>query len=243
MPKPRRPDTVFWVDPAAIRGNRLTLDREESHHLLHVHRAVPGAAFVAVDGAGGTYECLLESSDRGVAVGTVTRRSSGQGELPVPIALLVGLPDAGPAETVVAHAVPLGASAIDFVACARAGRPALGPAPLSRLSRIAVSSLKQSRRSRLPAIRSSASLEAALALLGDGPRFLADPESPSRLSPALGKLQGFISLAVGPPGGFTDEEVGVLRDAGFQSISLGDSRLTTETAAMAILAIARNYLE
>ena len=243
MLKPRRPDTIFWVDPDAIRGDRLTLDREESHHLLHVHRAVPGAPFVAVDGAGGTYECLLESCDRGVAVGTIARRLSGQGEPSVPIALLVGLPDAGPAETVVVHAVPLGAFAIDFVASARAGRPALGRARIDRLSRIAVSALKQSRRSRLPAIRSSESLTAALAPLGDGPRFLADPGSQSRLHPAPDELQGFISLAIGPPGGFADEEVGRLLDAGFRPISLGNSRLTTDTAAIALLAVVRNYIK
>lgn len=243
MPKPRRLDTIFWVEPAAVKGDRLTLDREESHHLLHVHRAALGAPFVAVDGAGGTYECLLESSDRGVAVGTVTRRWSGQGELSVAITLLVGLPDAGPAETVVLHAVPLGACAIDFVASGRAGRPALGPARLGRLSRIAVSAMKQSRRSRLPAIRSSASLDAALALLGDGPRFLADPGSPSRLGSTPEELQGFISLAIGPPGGFADEEVRALRDAGFKPIALGNSRLTTETAAVAFLAIVRNYIK
>ncbi|HKW50717.1 MAG TPA: 16S rRNA (uracil(1498)-N(3))-methyltransferase [Candidatus Eisenbacteria bacterium] len=243
MSKPRRPDTIFWVEPDAIRGDRLKLDREESHHLLNVFRAIPGTRFVAVDGAGGTYECHLESSDRGVAVGTIEHRSTGKGELSVPITLLVGLPDAGPTETVVAHAVPLGASAIDFVASARAGRPALGPSRLGRLSRVAVSALKQSRRSRLPSIRSSASLEEAIGLLGEGPRYAADPASPSRIKPASDKLQGFISLAVGPPGGFTDEESGTLREYGFRPISLGDSRLTTETAAIALLAVIRNQIE
>jgi len=241
--EPRRPDTVFWVDPSAVQGDRLTLDLEESHHLLHVHRAVAGTQFVAVDGVGFTYECLLESSDRGLAVGSVIRTLREQGEPPVPITLLVGLPDAGPAETVVAHAVPLGASAIDFVACTRAGRPALGPTRVSRLSRIAVSALKQSRRSRLPAVRSSASLEAALALLDDGPRFQADPEGRSRLDPHHESIQAPISLAVGPPGGFTPEEAARLLVARFEPISLGNSRLTTETAAIALLAVIRNQLK
>jgi 16S rRNA (uracil1498-N3)-methyltransferase len=241
--EPRRPDTIFWVDPPAIEGDRLTLSLEESHHLLHVHRSVIGATFIAVDGAGGTYECLLESSDRGIAVGSIARRWSEQGELHVPIALLVGLPDTGPTETVVVHAVPLGASAIDFVVCARSERPALGPTRLSRLSRIAVSALKQSRRSRLPSIRSSPSWEAAVAQLGQGARFFADSEGHSNLEPAGGLLQSSISLAVGPPGGFTLEEAGTLRKSGFEPISLGYSRLTTETAAIAILAVARNHIK
>jgi 16S rRNA (uracil1498-N3)-methyltransferase len=241
--EPRRPDTIFWVDPSAIEGDRIALSLEESHHLLHVHRSVRGATFIAVDGAGGTYECLLESSDRGVAVGSIARRWSEQGELAVPISLLVGLPDAAPTETVVVQAVPLGASAIDFVVCARSERPALGPTRLSRLARIAVSALKQSRRSRLPAIRSSPSWEAAMAYLGKGARFFADPEGQSRFEPPGGSLQGFISLAVGPPGGFTAEEAGTLRMSGFEPISLGNSRLTTETAAIAILAVARNHIK
>jgi 16S rRNA (uracil1498-N3)-methyltransferase len=240
--KPRSPDTVFWVDPSAVRGDRVTLDPEESHHLLRVHRAAVGAAFTAVDGAGGTYECLLDSSEGGIAVGTVTRRSVGSGELSLPVALLVGLPDAGQAEAVVAHAVPLGAATIDFVACARSGRPALGPTRTDRLSRIAISALKQSRRSRLPAIRSSASLRAALTLLGDGSRYLADPAAPSRFRSTRAELQGHISLAVGPPGGFTPEEAELLREADFRPISLGESRLTTDVAAISLLAVVRNLL-
>jgi 16S rRNA (uracil1498-N3)-methyltransferase len=241
--EPRRPDTVFWVDPSAVHGDRLTLDPEESHHLLHVHRAAAGTPFVAVDGAGVTYECLLESSDRGIAVGSVTRRAAEQGELPVPITLLVGLPDAGPVETVVSLAVPLGVSTIDFAACARSGRPPLNESRLGRLSRIAVSALKQSRRSRLPSIRSSPSLEAGIGLLSAGPRFFADPAGHQGLRPEGKTLESSISLAVGPPGGFTPEEAAALKAAKFQPISLGNSRLATETAAIAILAVARNYLK
>jgi len=239
----RRPDTVFWVDPAAVRDDHLTLDPEESHHLLHVHRAVAGTPFVAVDGAGSTYECLLASSERGVAVGSVKHRATDLGELPVPITLLVGLPDSGPSETVVSLAVPLGVSAIDFVACSRSGRPPLGDPRLARLTRLAVSALKQSRRSRLPVIRSTPSLEAGVGLLAPGARFVADPEGQPGLRPAEGAMAGSISLAVGPPGGFTPEEVADLKNAGFEPISLGYSRLATETAAITLLAVARNYLK
>jgi 16S rRNA (uracil1498-N3)-methyltransferase len=82
-----------------------------------------------------------------------------------------------------------------------------------------------------------------MAYLGKGARFFADPEGQSRFEPPGGSLQGFISLAVGPPGGFTAEEAGTLRMSGFEPISLGNSRLTTETAAIAILAVARNHIK
>lgn len=238
----RRPDTTFWVDRGAVEGERLSLDSEESRHLLRVHRASPGCAFTAVDGAGVTYECLLESVDEGAAIGRILSRAEGQGELTIPILLLVGLPDPGPVESVVAHAVPLGVTAIDFVASARSGRPPLSLARLDRLSRIARSALKQSRRSRLPEIRSSSSLESAMGHLAPGSRFVASPTGNSRIPQPPKGIQGLVALAVGPPGGFDDREGASLSGANFSSISLGPSRLSTETAAIALLITARNLL-
>ena len=242
MREGRRPDTTFWVDAASVEGERLTLDREESRHLVRVHRAGPGTPFEATDGLGNTYACVLEGDDGGLAVARVTGRERDRGELPVEILLLVGLPDQGAAESVVEHAVPLGASAIDFAACERSGRSALGPARLERLARLARSGVKQSRRSRLPGIRSSGSLEGALALAPQGQRLAADPEGPALAREVIGSPQQAFTLAIGPPGGFAAAERECLEAAGFRFISLGPSRLTTETAAIAFLACLRNSL-
>ena len=239
---PRRPDTLFWVEANAVRSDHLSLDEEESHHLLRVHRAAVGAPFVAIDGAGTAYECILESAEAGTAIGRIERRVPEMGEPPAPITLLVGLPDLGPAETVVEHAVPLGATAIDFFVAARSGRPALAESRLDRLRRVARSALKQSLRCRLPEISSSASLESALAPLRGGLRYVADPKG-GPLAPARGSItQNHVILTVGPPGGLDDRESGILAASGFSPISLVSNRLTTETAAMALLALVRNAL-
>ena len=242
MREARRPDTVFWVEADAVVDDRVTLSRDESHHLLDVFRASLGAPFEAVDGAGQSYACVLESAERGIAVGRVVEVTRERGELPSALILLVGLPDLGAAETVVAHAVPLGATLIDFIPCERSGRPALSPSRVERLGRIARSATKQSRRSRLAVILSSASLEEALRVAGTGPRFVADPGG-SPLIPATHlPPQASITVAVGPPGGFTDDELARLERERFHRISLGPSRLTTETASIAMLSLARNSL-
>jgi 16S rRNA (uracil1498-N3)-methyltransferase len=238
----RRPDTTFWAESGSVLGERLTLDREESRHLLRVHRAHPGTPFEAVDGHGNTYHCVLESAEDGNAVGHVERREVDRGELGFTVHLLVGLPDPAAAETVVAHAVPLGVSALDFAVCERSGRHELGDARLERLGRLARSGVKQSRRSRLPAIRSSRSLSAAVADLPSGKRFAADP-SGGLLRDEVGKVEELdVILAVGPPGGFSDPELDLLRSHQFSLISLGPSRLTSETAAIALLASYRNLV-
>ena len=241
--EPRRPDTPFWVEAGNVHGERLTLDPDESHHLLHVFRAAPGARFEAIDGEGHLYRCLLDSAERELAVGRIESISEGDGELPVPIYLLVGLPDPGPAEAIVEHAVPLGVARIDLAVATRSGRQALEAKRLARLDRIARSALKQSRRTRLPEIRSSPSVEVGVAALPyGGLRLVAQEDGAARMDCPPAGVQGVVALAVGPPGGFVEWELGVLRGAEFLPISLGPSRLTTETASISLLAIARNYI-
>jgi 16S rRNA (uracil1498-N3)-methyltransferase len=240
--EPRRPDTPFWVERGSVEGDRLRLSPEESHHLLHVHRAAAGAPFQAIDGNGVLYDCVLDSVEGRAAVGRIVRRSEDVGELRVSIHLLVGMPDWGAVEAVVATAVPLGAGLLDFVVCERSSRGPLGAERLERLRRLAQAGLKQSRRTRLTEIRSSASLEPVLASLPPGPRYIADPHG-EPWHPIRGEsIQEIVTLTVGPPGGFSDGEREALRLAGFLSISLGPNRLSTETACLAFLSLARNLL-
>lgn len=243
MEKPRLPDTPFWVEPESISREHLKLSHEESHHLLHVHRAKPGTPFQATDGAGGFFECVLEAVEHRAAVGRILERREDEGELPRRIEVLVGMPDRRALEQIVAHAVPLGVSALDFVACERSERGSLGAQPLARLERIARAALKQSRRSRLPILASSCSVASAAKALGAATeRFFADPAGKPFTANSSKCPQTSIQLAVGPPGGFTENERQVLLGEGFAPIYLGPSRLTTETAVLALLGLARNSL-
>jgi 16S rRNA (uracil1498-N3)-methyltransferase len=239
--RPRLPDSPFWVEPEDVEADHLRLGAEESHHLLHVHRAREGAPFEATDGRGRFYECVLESAqDR--AVGRIVRTTEDQGELPRGLELYVGLPEWRAVEQVIEHAVPLGASAIDFLPCERSGRDAIPASRLARLERVARAGIKQSRRSRLPRIMSSESLPILLKSLGPGDRLLADPEGRPLLHEITTSSQLPVQVAVGPPGGFAPEERRLLLESEFRPISLGPSRLTTETASLAVLALARNSL-
>ena len=241
----RHPDTLFWIDASRVAGSRVSLDADESRHLLRVFRAEPGTTFDATDGAGTRYHCRLVEDHHGEARGEILSRESDAGELPGAIHLLVGLPDARAAEMIVEHAVPLGAASIVFAACRRSGREELSATRLERLERIAVAGVKQSLRSRLPVLGSVASLSTGLAGVHAGGRWVADPEGdPStglRLEPNEAG-QRVVTLAIGPPGGFDEGEAAGLRQAGFRAIALGPSRLTTETASIALLAEARNSL-
>ncbi len=237
--EPRRPDTPFWVEPSAVRGSRLLLDEQESHHLLKVHRSGPGAPFEAVDGEGTLYRCVIDAVDRHQVIGRIEGRERDAGELRASIHLLVGMPDVAAAESVVARAVPLGATAIAFVRSSRAEPWRESEARSGRLARLARAALKQCRRTRMPRIVFAPSLQIALEEMPAGPRFLADSGGTTWSESLRSGVSEGETLAVGPPGGFDPEEVDLLRAEDFTCISLGPNRLTTEDAVGALLALAR----
>ena len=66
---------------------------------------------------------------------------------------------------------------------------------------------------------------------------LSERPGAASLKKALnGRSAKLCTLAIGPEGGWTDEELVAARAAGFEEVSLGENILRTETAVIAALA-------
>ena len=114
-----------------------------------------------------------------------------------------------------------------------------------RWHRVACSATAQSGRTHLPEITGALPFTEALAKAADGLMLLAHPGLDAYSIPAaLGKARvgDPVTLFVGPEGGFTDEEVEEARSAGALEVSLGPTRLRTETAAIAAVALVLAFL-
>ena len=110
---------------------------------------------------------------------------------------------------------------------------------VERWRRIALQSAEQSRRASTPAISDPVKLKDAAALPGSLRILLSEVETEMKLS---GILQahadaGDVILALGPEGGWADEELRMFQEAGWISASLGSTILRAETAAVAATAI------
>jgi 16S rRNA (uracil1498-N3)-methyltransferase len=241
MPEARRPDSPFWVEADSVEGDLLRLDAEESHHLLHVFRASPGAPFEAVDGAGHLYVCELAGVERRSALGRIVAREDGAGELPGSLELLVGQPHFGAVEAIVSRTVPLGVSRIAIVPAERGERWRDTGARRERLVRVARAAMKQTRRTRLPRIEFPPGFAAVLPppVSPERLRFVAEPSGRGWSETRGTGVSSHVTVAIGPPGGLTPAERASLEDLGFAPISLGSNRLRTEDAACAMLALAR----
>jgi 16S rRNA (uracil1498-N3)-methyltransferase len=104
----------------------------------------------------------------------------------------------------------------------------------SRIQKIAVSSMKQSLKAYLPKINKIAPIKDFLSQCTNPEKYIGHLNNgdKSLLINTAEPKQKYCVL-IGPEGDFTPDEIKESKDYGFQPISLGDSRLRTETAGIA----------
>ncbi|HEV2643291.1 MAG TPA: RsmE family RNA methyltransferase, partial [Candidatus Elarobacter sp.] len=114
-----------------------------------------------------------------------------------------------------------------------------GPTFRAKVRARMISALLQSRSAWLPEIHPEATPERAIAAAPAGLRLVLERDGAPVASSAM---RAPVSVAIGPEGGFEERELELLREAGFAAVSLGDSILRFETAAVAAVAVARAML-
>jgi 16S rRNA (uracil1498-N3)-methyltransferase len=104
---------------------------------------------------------------------------------------------------------------------------------ISRLQKVAVSAMKQSVKAWLPVIRDMIPFEAFVAQTFSGKKFIAHCRSGDKrhLFNCIAPGEKVLVL-IGPEGDFSPEEITLAIRNGYQEITLGNSRLRTETAAL-----------
>jgi 16S rRNA (uracil1498-N3)-methyltransferase len=86
-------------------------------------------------------------------------------------------------------------------------------------------------------------LKSALALEAPTRLLLNENERSEKIREALSKAATPVIFAVGPEGGWTEEELSQFNTAGWHSVSMGSTILRAETAVIAALAVATAILE
>jgi 16S rRNA (uracil1498-N3)-methyltransferase len=223
----------------------LTLGEEEAHHCLRVLRHQPGDQLHCVDGRGTYYRAELVRADKRRVVLQILDRQAEWGEPAQACGLLFSpLKQRDRQEWLLEKAVELGVTHLWPIICSRTERTRLKP---ERSERILAAALKQCKRSRLPYLAAPQSLERALLALQaeDVPGLPARFVPWCAAAPAAHLAQQSTSFAhqaclfaIGPEGDFSDEEIQLLGAHGFRAVSLGFTRLRSETAALYCLTLA-----
>jgi len=237
----------FFVEK--FEEGKAYLRGEGAEHLGRVLRAEPGQLYELSDGAA-------------VWLGRVQKISRARGsdeiefallekvpaiESPMQIRLLLSIVKFDRMEWCLEKATELGVREIVPLAAARSEKALVLAAEkrAQRWRKILLESAQQSRRLRPPALAPASKSQEAFAAARENLKitFSEREEAPPLREILSAASSQQVCIAIGPEGGWTEEEVASASRSGFREASLGREILRTETAVIAALAVLRFALE
>lgn len=232
----------FYVNcPLAV--GEVVLDRAESHHLAVVCRLRLDDAVCLFNGDGHEYPARITTLERRQVVLAVEAVATPPRELGFRLEVAAPLPKGDRAQFLVEKLTELGATT--FVPL-RTRRSIVHPRDSKgeKLERWVIEASKQCGRNVLMKVAPLADWENYCR--NDklpSRRLLAHPGGNTRTGRREDRETRDVAIAVGPEGGFEDEEVECGRGAGWSAVDLGPRILRVETAAIMLAAMAGNASE
>lgn len=208
-----------------------TLNAEESKHCTRVLRKTRGDIIRVTDGKGKFYNVRITDADAH-ACGFVIEQTIEEHPRSYFIHIAISpTKNADRIEWFVEKAVELGIDKITLLDCDHTERSHL---KLERLEKLAVSAMKQSLKASVPVITPLTPVKRLVSHVSEAQRFIAyvDNENPLHLKDAAAAGTSYVVL-IGPEGDFSQEELSLASSQDFKRVSLGKSRLRTETAGIA----------
>ncbi|MDR1371050.1 MAG: 16S rRNA (uracil(1498)-N(3))-methyltransferase [Dysgonamonadaceae bacterium] len=220
----------FFYTPDIMLANELP--EQEARHCIRVLRLKEGDAIRLTDGKGYFYDAVITLADPKhckVGIAEIVRETPSW-NCNIEIAL-APTKNIDRTEWFAEKATEIGINKISFLKCRYSERKDIN---LPRIEKITVSAMKQSMKATLPELQDMIDFKKVISGDFPGQKFIAHcyPGEKRPLCEAY-KPGGDSLILIGPEGDFSEEELSMAMENGFKAISLGESRLRTETAALA----------
>lgn len=216
------------------QSGSYTLNEEESKHCIRVLRLTTTDKITLVDGQGGCYTAqITDDNPKRCTVRLIEiQKEYGKRNHYLHIAI-APTKNMDRLEWFLEKATEMGIDEVSLMDCKNSERTVV---KAERLNKVAISAIKQSLKAYLPKINEVQDFKKFLAATAQfkGQKFIAHcykNEQKPHLKELYKKGEPVLIL-IGPEGDFTVEEVKMALDKGYEQISLGSSRLRTETAAL-----------
>lgn len=207
------------------------LPEEEAGHCLRVLRLGVGDEVMLTDGKGFFYKAVISAATgkrcQVKVVEKIEQEKFWKGHLHLAMAPTKNMDRI---EWFAEKATEIGFDELSFLNCRFSERKVI---KTERIEKIVVSAMKQSLKARKPIVNEMTDFAKFMQRDFQGQKFIAhcyEGEKPL-LKEVLKPGEDALVL-IGPEGDFSPEEVQKAEALGFQPISLGESRLRTETAAL-----------
>ena len=219
---------VFYTPDIATN---VEMPEEEVGHCLRVLRLTTGDEVTLTDGKGNFYKAVISAATNKrcqlKVIETLPQEKGWTGWLHVAMAPTKNMDRT---EWFAEKATEIGFVELTFLNCRYSERKVI---KTERIDKILVSAIKQSLKANKPVLNEMMDFNKFIAQDFPGKKFICHCYEGEKklLKEAIVPGEDALIL-VGPEGDFSEEEVAKAIEAGFQPVSLGKSRLRTETAAL-----------
>lgn len=221
--------TIFYA-PNIL--NLLTLPQEESNHCVKVLRKKEGDEILITDGKGHFFDSLIiDAHPKHCLVEIVNTTLKPKGWSNYLHIAFAPTKNMDRVEWFAEKATEIGIDELSLLLCRYSERKEVKN---QRIEKILVSAMKQSQKATLPKLNEMMSFVEFVKQPFDGQKFIAHcyaDNTKQLLKKAYCKNENVLIL-IGPEGDFSEQEVDLAKSNGFTPISLGESRLRAETAAL-----------
>src|SRR6202012_3384700 len=222
---------LFYTPDIQPGHSQYFLSEEESKHCVRVLRLQVGDGVELIDGRGGLYEAELLDAHPKRTILQINKVALEYGKrnhyLHIAVAPTKNIERL---EWFLEKATEIGIDEISLIICQRSERK---EAKTDRLNKIITSAIKQSIKAYHPILNEPEPLAKLLAREFDGQKFIAHCDVGEKINLKDAIIpQGKYLILIGPEGDFTPKEIDEALNNDFKAITLGESRLRTETAAL-----------
>lgn len=211
-------------------GEYYSLNKEESTHCIKVLRLREKDIICLTNGLGRfVFAEISDANPKNCSfVVTEVKEKYGKRDFRIHIAV-APTKNMNRMEWFLEKAVEMGVDKISFFIGEHSERTII---KRERLEKIMVSALKQSLKAYMPELNENADFR-ELVNSNETKKFIAycKPDGRTSIKESYNKGEDVLIL-IGPEGDFSEKEVELALNNGFQAITLGESRLRTETAAL-----------
>lgn len=214
-----------------LSGDHYTLDELESKHCIRVLRMQTGDKIHLTDGKGNMMLAELVNEDAKRCEVKILERQMEYGKRQYMIHVAIApTKNINRFEWFLEKATEIGIDEITPLICQRSERKVVKK---ERLKKVITTAVKQSVKAYHPVLHEHSSFKEFILTNFKGSKYIAYVEEGEHPSLQNVYIPGEdVQIMVGPEGDFSPEEVDMARSHGYQTVSLGNSRLRTETAGV-----------
>lgn len=227
---------LFYIPDIPDGNKSIELPQEEAQHAVRVLRLQSGDFVMLTDGKGFFYDASIAACNNKRCAVNILDKKAWQRPWGGYIHLAMApTKNMDRNEWLAEKATEIGFDELSFLNCRYSERKVL---KTDRIEKILVSAMKQSQKALLPRFNELSDFSRFIRQPIEGQAFIAHCYSEEKpLLRDVVRKGEHVTVLIGPEGDFSEEEVSLAKEQGYQSISLGNTRLRTETAALVAMHI------